>query len=196
MTKKILIINAHQPYPFSKGELTKALIEKMEAKLLGLGHEVKHSRVAEEYNPKDEVEKHVWADVVIMQSPVNWMGLPWKAKKYIDEVYSVGMMGKLCAGDGRKAPGIKKGYGSGGMLKGKKYMLSLTFNAPKEAFNDSAEYLFQGKSVDDLWLPQHMNFRFFGMEPMETFVCHDVMKNPEIENDFKRLEEYLEKHFS
>jgi len=194
--KKILIINAHQPYPFSKGGLTNALIEKMEAKLLGLECEVKHSRVTDEYNPKEEVEKHAWADVVIMQSPVNWMGLPWKAKKYIDEVYSVGMMGKLCAGDGRKSPGIKKGYGSGGVLKGKKYMLSLTFNAPKEAFNDPAEYLFQGKSVDDLWLPQHMNFRFFGMEPLDTFACHDVMKNPEIENDFKRLEAHLERHFS
>ena len=43
----------------------------------------------------------------------------------------------------------------------KKYMLSLTFNAPKEAFNNVNEYLFQGKNVDDLFFPMHMNFRFF-----------------------------------
>ena len=62
-------------------------------------------------------------------------------------------------------------------------MLSLTFNAPKEAFDDPKEYLFQGKSLDDLWLPMHMNFRFFGMKALPTFVCYDVVKNSHIEND-------------
>ena len=74
-------------------------------------------------------------------------------------------------------------------------MLSLTFNAPAEAFNAPDEYLFQGKSVDDLFFPAHMNFRFFGMEPMKTFACHDVMKNPEIERDFERLEDHLNDQF-
>lgn len=88
----------------------------------------------------------------------------------------------------------EKNYGAGGMLTGKRYMLSLTFNAPKEAFNDEGEYLFQGKSVDDLWFPMHMNFRFFGMTPLETFACHDVIKNPQIEDDFIRFADYLNKH--
>lgn len=192
---KALIINAHQPYPFSKGGLNRSLIEKIENELTSKGYEVKHSAVTSEYSPKDEVTKHVWADVIILQSPVNWMGLPWMAKKYIDEIYSTGMMGQLCAGDGRTTQNPKTGYGSGGKLHGKKYMLSLTFNAPREAFNNPNEYLFQGKSVDDLWFSQHMNFRFFGMTPIETFVCHDVMKNPEIENDFQRLSEHLNKYF-
>ncbi len=192
---KALIINSHQVYPFSKGSLNKSLIEKMESQLLEKGYEVKHSTVSSEYNVKDEVAKHVWADVVIMQSPVNWMGLPWMAKKYIDEVYSMGMMGQLCAGDGRTSKNPKTGYGSGGKLTGKKYMLSLTFNAPREAFNNTEEYLFQGKSVDELWLPQHMNFRFFGMTPIDTFVCHDVLKNPEVESDFLRLKDHLNKYF-
>jgi modulator of drug activity B len=30
----------------------------------------------------------------------------------------------------------------------------------------------------------HLNFKFFGMEPLPTFACFDVMKNPDIENDF------------
>ena len=74
-------------------------------------------------------------------------------------------------------------------------MLSLTFNAPKESFGDSAQYLFQGKSVDDLFFPMHMNFRFFAMEPIETFICHEVMKSPEVENDMVRFEGHLNKHF-
>lgn len=41
-----------------------------------------------------------------------------------------------------------------------------------------------------------MNFRFFGMEALETFVCFDVMKNADIENDFKRLGDHINKNFS
>jgi modulator of drug activity B len=191
---KVLIINAHQHYSFSEGKLTKTLVDKIEGQLKAKGYEIKHSNVMENYKVDDELEKHTWADAIILQSPVNWMGLPWMAKKYIDEVYTAGY-GKLLISDGRSADSPKENYGAGGLLKGTKYMLSLTLNAPEEAFNSADEYLFQGKSIDDLWFPQHMNFRFFAMEPLETFACYDVMKNPEIENDFKRLSEHLNRIF-
>ena len=71
-------------------------------------------------------------------------------------------------------------------------MLSLTFNAPEESFNDPKEYLFQGKSVDDLFFPLHMNFRFFGMEPLQTFACYDVMKNAQFEDDLRRFRLHLD----
>lgn len=74
-------------------------------------------------------------------------------------------------------------------------MLSLTFNAPGEAFNDEDQYLFRGKSVDDLFFPMHMNFRFFGMEPLETFACYDVLKNPQIEKDFERFDAHIAQYF-
>lgn len=192
--KKVLIINAHQYYSFSEGKLTKTLVEKIDNQLANKGYEVKHSNVMDEYKTDDEVDKHVWADAVILQSPVNWMGLPWMAKKYYDEVFTAGG-GKLAVSDGRSAAAPKENYGGGGLLKEKKYMLSLTLNAPTEAFNSPGEYLFQGKSVDDLWFPQHMNYRFLGMSAIETFVCYDVMKNPEIENDFTRLSDHLNKYF-
>ena len=37
----------------------------------------------------------------------------------------------------------------------------------------------------------HMNFRFFAMEPLKTFCCFDVMKNPDVENDFQRFDRHL-----
>ena len=104
------------------------------------------------------------------------------------------MGGALCAGDGRVAESPKKNYGTGGTLTNVKYMMSLTFNAPEESFNDSEEF-FEGKSVDDLLFPMHMNFKFFGMKPMETFASFDVMKNADVENDFKRFEAHIHKHF-
>ena len=124
-----------------------------------------------------------------------WMGVPWTFKRYMDEVYSAGMDGTLCNGDGRTRSDPGKQYGTGGTLTGKRYMLSLTLNAPKAAFNDPGQYLFQGRSVDALFVPMHMNFRFFGMEPIETFVCYDVMKNPDIDSDLVRFAAHLSQHF-
>lgn len=194
--KNILIINGHQYYPFAEGELNNALVEKAENYFKENGFNVRTTASQNSYDVDEELEKHKWADVVILQTPVNWMGVSWSFKKYMDDVYTAGMRGDLCKGDGRNEDNPKENYGAGGTLTGKKYMLSLTFNAPEEAFNNSSEYLFQGKSVDDLWFPMHMNFRFFGMEPLETFVCYDVMKNPDIDNDFMRFDRHLKKLFS
>ena len=76
-------------------------------------------------------------------------------------------------------------------------MLGLTFNAPKGSFDRPNEYLFKGKSVDDLWFPFHCNNRFFALEqvPDSTFASFDVMKNPTIEEDHKRYKEHLAKLF-
>ncbi|TNF91973.1 MAG: flavodoxin family protein [Gammaproteobacteria bacterium] len=192
----IFHINAHHPYPFSEGKLNQSLTDLALSVLKDKGYEIRTTRSSENYSIEEELEKHQWANVIILQTPVNWMGVPWSFKKYMDEVYTAGMGGELCTGDGRTSAEPKKNYGAGGTLTGKKYMLSLTFNAPEEAFNDKNEYLFQGKSVDDLFFPAHMNFRFFGMEPLQTFACYDVMKNPQIETDFERYTEHLNRIFS
>jgi modulator of drug activity B len=192
----ILIINAHEYYPFSEGRLNQTLADKAAEILAANGHVVKSTTMKDDYEATTELEKHQWADVVILQTPINWMGVPWSFKKYMDFVYTAGMDGTLCTGDGRSREEPTRQYGDGGTLTSTKYMMSVTFNAPKEAFGDAGQALFQGKSVDDLLFPMHVNFRFFGMQPIETFACHDVMKNPDIENDLARFEAHLKKHFS
>ncbi len=191
----ILIINGHHKYPFAEGRLNGSLVQMAEELLKAKGHTIRVVEVDKGWDVEQELENHQWADVILLQTPVNWMGVSWIFKKYMDEVYTAGMGGQLCNGDGRNAEAPKENYGAGGTLTGKKYMLSLTFNAPEEAFNDANEYLFQGKSVDDLWFPMHMNFRFFGMESLPTFACYDVMKNADVENDFQRFAEHLHNHF-
>lgn len=192
--KNIFIINAHEAYEFSKGTLNKSLVDRLQNLLPNEDFEIKKTTMKDNYNIDEEIEKHQWADIVIVQTPVNWMGIPWSFKKYQDYVYSFGMDGRLCAGDGRTREDASKQYGTGGTLTGKKYMLSLTFNAPKEAFNDKNQWFFEGKSVDDLFLPTHLNFKFFGMEALPTFVAYDVMKNPNIENDFLRFDKHIKQH--
>ncbi len=190
----VLIINAHHHYTFAEGKLNATLVQMADELLTAKGHQTRIVEVDKGWDVDQELENHQWADIVILQTPVNWMGVPWTFKKYMDEVYTAGMGGALCNGDGRTEEAPKANYGTGGTLAGKKYLISLTFNAPKESFDDPNEYLFQGKSVDDLLFPIHMNFRFFAMEPLETFACYDVMKNPQVENDFQRFSQHLEAH--
>lgn len=99
--KNVLHINAHQPYPFSEGKLNETLTELAITVLQENDYHVKTTKTAEQYVVNDELEKHQWADCIILQTPVNWMGVPWSFKKYMDEVYTAGMGGELCEGDGR-----------------------------------------------------------------------------------------------
>ena len=191
----VFIINAHHEYPFSKGLLNSTLVDLASSLLKAKGYQVRVTEVDKGWNTEQELINHQWADIVLLQTPVNWMGVPWTFKRYMDEVYTEGMAGQLCAGDGRTSDKPKENYGAGGTLKGTQYMMSLTFNAPLEAFDDKEEYLFEGKSVDDLLFPMHMNFRFFAMEAMPTFACFDVMKNPQIESDLKRFEQHIDSNF-
>jgi modulator of drug activity B len=191
----ILIINAHHYYPFAEGKLNKTLVGIAQELLVEKGHTLKLVHTDDEWVVEEELEKHQWSDIILLQSPVNWMMVPWTFKKYMDEVYTAGMAGALTNGDGRTNERPKENYGEGGTLVGKKYMLSLTLNAPKESFNDPKEYLFQGKGVDDLWFPMHMNFRFFAMEPLPTFACYDVMKNADVEGDIAHFKTHLNENF-
>lgn len=192
--KNALIINTHHPYASSPGRLNAALAGYIESTLRDKGYAVRSTRSAEEYDVAEEADKHHWADVIILQGPVNWMGFPWSFKKYQDDVYGK-LGGRLFDSDGRHRDRPGAQYGTGGRDHGKKYMLSLTYNAPREAFGNAGQYLLQGKGVDDMFLPTHLNFRFMGMEPLETFVCYDVHKNPDTENDFRRLALHLDRHF-
>lgn len=195
--QNVLIINGHQPYPFAEGRLNATLAEMAREHLTSRGDAVQYTETAggTGWDVNSEVEKHQWADTVLMQFPVNWMGTPWSLKKYMDEVYSAGMDGRMCEGDGRDGPHQDEQYGLGGTLTGTSYMLSLTLNAPRDAFETPEAPFFDGRSVDDLLDPMHLNFKFFGMHKLPTFSAHDVMKNADVESDFARFEKHLNRHF-
>lgn len=191
--KNVLIINAHQFYDgISSGDLNRAMVNAIADNLNRLGYNIKHTEIEKGYDIDDEVEKHLWADLIITQSPVYWFSTPWIYKKYVDEVFTAGMLQQLfLTGDGRTRQDPAKQYGSGGKLTDKKYMLSLTWNAPAAAFNDEAQRLFSGKSVDEIFAYNTANYKFCGVDILPSFSCFDVMKSPDITNDFLRLETHL-----
>lgn len=192
---KIFILNGHHPSPMSKGRLNATLTERAKKHVEDQRRQVRVTVVSSGYDVDEEIANHQWADVVIMQFPVNWMGVPWSFKKYMDEVYTAGMDGRLCVGDGRTAEKPKANYGLGGTLTNHQYMISATLNAPAEAFDDPSEPFFQGASFDDLLRPVHLNAKFFGMTPLPTFGAFDVMKNPKIETDLQRFDAHLQSVF-
>ena len=175
----ILIINGAKQFAHSNGELNDTLTELAHDVLVENGHHIKITRTDKDYDIAEEIQKYVWADVIIYQMPGWWMGSPWTVKKYIDDIFTEGH-GVLYASDGRSRSDASKKYGSGGLIHDKKYMLSLTWNAPKDAFTDPYQF-FNGVGVDGVYLPFHKANQFLGMQGLPTFIVNDVIKAPNVE---------------
>ena len=191
--KKVLILNGHQYYDVvAKGELTQTYIDKANDFFLKHGFEVKHTNIEKGYNVEEECEKFQWADYVLFQYPVYWMSVPWIAKKYIDETFTQGVH---YSSDGRSRSDESKLYGSGGLLQGKKYMLSLTYDCPASAF-DNKSSLFDGMSLDQAHVAVHKTFQFCGLEPLETYAVHDIFKGDlDLNAELDKFEKLLSKNF-
>lgn len=185
----ILIINGAKKFAHSNGELNDTLTILAQQVLVELGHTVQISRADSNYDIQEEIQKYIWADVVIYQVPGWWMGAPWTVKKYIDDIFTEGH-GTLYASDGRSRSDTSKKYGSGGLIHDKKYMLSLTWNAPKEAFTQ-ADQFFEGMGVDGVYLPFHKANQFLGMQGLNTFIVHDVIKMPNVEQYESEYRQHL-----
>ena len=191
--KKILLLNGGKAFAHSHGQYNTTLHDAAVAFLDRAGFDVKTTFIDGGYDVEEEVQKFLWADVVIYQMPGWWMGAPWTVKKYLDEVFTAGH-GSLYANDGRTRSDASQKYGSGGLIQGKQYMLSLTWNAPVQAFEDPSDF-FEGKGVDAVYFPFHKANEFLGMTGLPTFICNDVMKVPSIEQDVARYEQHLAQVF-
>ena len=190
--KKVLILNGHQYYDVvAKGELTLNYINKANDFFVKNGFEVKHTNIEKGYNIEEEIEKFEWADYVLFQYPVYWMGVPWITKKYIDETFT---QGRHYSSDGRSRSDASKTYGSGGLLNGK-YMLSLTYNCPTSEF-DNPKGFFDGLTLDEAHVAVHKTFQFCGLKPMETYSVHDIFKGDlDLGAELEKFEKVLAKNF-
>lgn len=191
--KKILLLNGGKQFAHSAGRYNQTLHEAAVAFLDRSGFDVKETFIDGGYDIAEEVQKYLWADVIIYQMPGWWMGAPWTVKKYIDEVFTEGH-GSLYANDGRTRSDASQKYGSGGLLKGKQYMIAATWNAPRQAFEDPTDF-FEGKGVDAVYFPFHKANEFLDMTALPTFLSVDVMKVPNIEADVARYQQHLAKVF-
>jgi len=194
--KHVLLLNLHQKYEgFANGNLTHDLLQEAKTFFLQNGYEVRETAIDEGYELAEELEKFRWADLFFVQSPVYWMGLPWLAKKYIDEIFSGGSGSVTFINDGRSREDPSKKYGSGGLMQEKSYMLSFTYNCPQSEFNNP-EGFFEGMSVDQANIALHKTFQFCGAKPLASHAVHDVYKSGfDIDDALKSLHRRLEENF-
>ncbi|MCV9928683.1 NAD(P)H-dependent oxidoreductase [Flavobacterium sp. LS1R49] len=191
--KKVLLIDAHLTYPnWTEGTLNNSFLQKAKDFFSSENYEILVTKIESGYNPDEEVAKHLLADIVILQMPVNWFGAPWIYKKYVDEVFNSGLHSqKFLSGDGRTREDVSKQYGSGGKMQGKKFMICATWNAPKEAFNNPNQQLLRGKDTSDLFLNISSNYRFCGYDIAEGYNCFDIFKSANIESDLENYPAHL-----
>lgn len=188
----VLILNLHQKYEgFANGGLNASIAAAAAEYFRANGDDVETTVIQEGYDVAEELEKFRRADLFFVQTPVYWMGLPWLGKKYIDEVFSGGNGTVTFKNDGRAEGGQ---YGSGGLMKGKRYVLSFTYNCPAGEF-DNPDGFFEGLSVDGANIALHKTFQFCGAAPVESFSVHNVYGDFDLDAALKRLRNLLERHF-
>nr|WP_315242226.1 NAD(P)H-dependent oxidoreductase [uncultured Flavobacterium sp.] len=194
-SKTVLLINAHLVYPgLSEGTLNKSFYEEAKKFFITQGWRILETKISDGYDVEKEVEKHMQADLIILQTPVNWESTPWIYKKYVDDVFTSAMFSKkFLTGDGRTAAVPSKQYGTGGNMQGKKFMLCATWNAPEESFNDPSQNLFKGKSADDALFNVAVNYSFVGFEVLPGYHCYDIFHNKHIKEDLKKYPGHLRK---
>ncbi|WP_104722677.1 NAD(P)H-dependent oxidoreductase [Helicobacter mesocricetorum] len=191
---QVLLLNGAKKFGSSQGKLSATLQAVAKESLESMGFKVIQTIIDEGYNIQEEVQKILHSDVLIYQLPAWWMGEPWIAKKYIDEVYTEGY-GTLFANDGRSRKDDNLKYGSGGLCQGKKAMFSVTWNAPLEAFNEHQGF-FEGLDVEMVYFHLRKIHEFLGMEVLPTFMCNDVIKNPQITQYMTEYKNHLQKNFT
>ena len=190
--KNIFIINGSHPFAHSGGRFNETLFNNTVSFFESLENfEVKSTQVGDNYDTKEEVEKFKWADLVIYHTPIWWFQIPFGFKKYIDEVFTEGHQNGIYKSDGRSRKNPDINYGTGGLMHGKKYILTTSWNAPKAAFTLENEF-FNQKSVDEgVMFGFHRMNAFTGMELLATHHFHDMEKNADVPFELNNYSTFL-----
>ncbi|EAJ4501660.1 NAD(P)H-dependent oxidoreductase [Campylobacter upsaliensis] len=187
-----LLINGSKKFGNDGTRLNATLQSVAKEELESKGYKVLETIIDKGYKVEEELKKIADSHLIIYQMPAWWMGEPWIVKKYIDEVYLAGV-GVLFANDGRSRADESLKYGSGGLAQDKRVMLSVTWNAPKEAFAESNGF-FEGVGVEGVYLHLRKAHEFCGMEWLPIFMCNDVVKNPQVRQYISEYKAHLQKY--
>jgi modulator of drug activity B len=111
--KKIFIINGGQKFGHSGGKFNETISqETLNFFKNNPNFEVKLTDINYDYDPAEEVQKFVWADVIIYHTPIWWFQVPHDFKKYIDVVFTEGHATGIYNSDGRSSQNPAINYGT------------------------------------------------------------------------------------
>lgn len=175
--QKVFIINGGQKFGHSGGKFNQYL-EELDQTFFTKenGFELKITNINHPYHPQDEVDKFVWADIIIYHFPVWRFGMPHKLKEYIDIVFTAGHRKGMYYSDGRKSENTDINYGTGGTMQGRKYMGTTTWNAPATAFTLPNEFFHQTSVDDGVLFGFHRMNAFLGLDRIDGIHFHDLEK--------------------
>ncbi len=195
--KKALLLNGYERVKgVGEGRLNSSLIAITKDILEEKGYEVVVTVVEDGYDILKEHQKLLAADVVFIQIPVYWFGVPAIFKAYIDKVLMIGNADHSTSkGDGRTREDPSKQYGSGGLLTKKKYMVCSTWNAPANAF-DNKDGFFEGLSVDQVLNQIHKTYQFLGIQKLPSFTFFDIFKSTEgVAKQIEEFKDHIKRSF-
>ncbi len=194
--KNILIINGWHEFAVSKGTFNKSLFDISKIHFSDSSKfQVKTTEINTSYSISDEVEKFVWSDLIIYHTPIWWFALPFNFKKYLDEVLTAGYANGMWTSDGRNPENPEINYGTGGLLQGKEYILTTSWNAPQGSFTLPNEF-FNQISVDNGPLSGfHGMNRYLGIKLHTSLQFHDVEKNSDTSKQLEDYSNFLNNHF-
>ncbi|WP_316930953.1 NAD(P)H-dependent oxidoreductase [Flavobacterium reichenbachii] len=110
--KKIFVINGGKKFAHSKGKLNET-ITQWDKDFFNVqnGFELQFTELSIPYETNVEIEKFLWADVIIYHFPIWWMYIPFQLKEYLDNVLTAGHRKGMYYSDGRKAENPQRNYG-------------------------------------------------------------------------------------
>lgn len=196
--KKVFIINGGQIFGHSGGKFNSTVTNWTKEILTQQGFDIKETNINHDFDALTEVEKYKWADIIVYHFPVWWFQVPYRLKHYIDEVFTAGHNNGIYKSDGRSRKNPAINYGTGGLMHGKKYILTSSWNAPDTAFTLPGEF-FDQRSVDDgVLFGFHKMNQFASLQLIGTFHFHDMEKGAtqeRVDNYEKDYKQYLENLF-
>lgn len=174
--KKIFIINGGQTFAHSGGAFNRTITSWTKDVLESIDFEVRVSNVNDDFDAAQEAENFKWADIVVYHFPVWWFQVPNRLKFYIDEVFTAGHNNGIYKSDGRSRVDPAINYGTGGLMQGKKYFVTTSWNAPETAFTLEGEFFGQHSVDEGVLFGFHRMNAFTGMSHLGSFHFHDMEK--------------------
>jgi NAD(P)H dehydrogenase (quinone) len=140
-------------------------------------HAFEHDLFAPEL--KEEMDKLIWADVIIFNFPLWWFGLPAILKGWVDRVFAMGL-----------AYGNGKGVYENGTFKEKTAFCCITTGGPEQAYNGG-----KNGDLDKILFPVHHGmFYFSGMTVLPPFIAFSPARQTmeTLSDELKHYKDYLE----
>lgn len=179
----VFIVNAGIRHGENTGLLNAEMVRIASEAFKAAGCSVAVTDLNDAWTLEAELAKVLEADLLLVQTPVWAMSTPWPYTRWQDEVLT---HPKVCGTDGRTRSDPSRRYGTGGFLTQKRYWLSTTWNAPREALEVPGGF-YDGRGLEEALLPLHKQFAYMGIQRFApSFAVLDVYKNPTIPEDLAR----------